>query len=135
MDKNTLEGTYIIRGVDYMLTPRLSASQQSRVIIKLDENEELDYYGRLGSLLLSINPYENQQGIIPSQPIDLEISDYKLREEIEARAFSLDKASDTFRELSFSPKTLEERLKGTLVNIAVNERGDITPNLTYLKEE
>lgn len=133
MDKSNLEGTYIIGGVNYVQTPRLSASQQSRIRIKLDESRELDYYGRSRSLLLSLNPYENQQGIILPQPIELEISDTELREEIEARAFSL--AQHQLYNYSFSPQRLEERLKGTLVDITVNEKDDIIPHLTYLREE
>ena len=132
MDKSNLEGTYIIGGVNYVKTPLLSAKQQSRVRVVLGKDEELDYYGRLGSLLLSMYPYQNLQGIIPPQPIEFEVSDQELREEIEARAFSLTECQ--LKNYSFSPRSLEERLKGTFVNIIVDKEGDITSHLTYLRE-
>ena len=132
MNKESLKGTYIITAVDYVSSTTLSPLQQSRIGVKINKDEPLGRYERLGSILFSIVPYKSQEGEINfSQSLSLEVSDLDLKQGIEARVFGLDSKSDEFRKMSFSPKTLEDRLKGTMVDIILNDERNVIPNFTY----
>ena len=133
MDKESLQGTYVITAVDCLSSTTLSPLQKSRVGLKLDKDTPLGYYERLGALLFSIVPYKSQEKVDSSQELNLEVSDLDLKQQIEARAFGLNPKKDIFRNSSFSPKTLEDRLRGTMVDIILNDEGNIIPHFTYQK--
>ena len=131
MDRENLQGRYVITAVDCVSSTTLTSLQKSKVGFKLDRDTPMGYYERLGSLLISLAPYKNQESIVPPNNLELEVSDFDLRREIEARAFSLVPMSDDYEKIKFSPKTLEGRLRGTLVDIILDNEENIIPHFIY----
>ena len=131
MNIQNLEGTYVITAVDCVSSTTLSPLKKSKVGFKLNKDTPLGYYERLGTLSLSMIPYKNQGEADSSQELSLEVSDLDLKEQIEARAFGLSPEEGMFRNSSFSPQKLEDRLRGTLVDIILDDEGNIIPRFTY----
>ena len=82
MNRENLQGRYVITAVDCLSGTTLSPLQKSRIELKLDKNTPLDYSRRMGSLLISLTPYKRLEKIDFSQELSLKISDLDLKDKL-----------------------------------------------------
>lgn len=131
MNRGILDGRYIVKSADYERGAILHDGMcNSRVSFPTHKGQEIDIYNR-HRLIVELSAYEVSSDSAPSS-LKLEISDNNKRESIEARAFSVTKYQ--LQSLSIKPEDLEERLKGTFVDISTDDR-NIRYDFTFLRDE